>query len=134
MNSTRDIKPGLKLCLALVFLLTLLIGVGLIFYFFDPQKTAFYPKCPFYLTTGLLCPGCGSLRALHELSHGHLVAALRLNPLLLLVLLPAASWAGLRFLVYKTTGKKWPALFLRKEWCWVLLALVVIFGIVRNLI
>ena len=26
---------------------------------FDPSVSAFFPKCPFLLLTGLQCPGCG---------------------------------------------------------------------------
>lgn len=113
--------------------LALAVAAGLVFYFFNPEQSSFYPKCPLYQTTGLLCPGCGSLRALHQLTHGHLLAALRLNPLLVLVLLPVTGWAALRTFVLQVSGRKWPALFLRQEGCWVLLALVVIFGIARNL-
>ena len=36
--------------------------------------------------TGLLCPGCGTLRGLHQLLHGHLAAAFRLNPVMVLSL------------------------------------------------
>jgi len=44
---------------------------GLVLFLFDPSQYHFYPRCVMYTTTGLLCPGCGSQRALHHLFHGH---------------------------------------------------------------
>ena len=48
-----------------------------------------------YQLTGLACPGCGSLRALHQLTHGHFGEALRLNPMLVMAL-PFLFWIVLR--------------------------------------
>jgi hypothetical protein len=53
--------------------------IGLL-YAYDPATTAWFPSCPFRALTGLLCPLCGSLRAAHELLHGHIVDAFLLNP------------------------------------------------------
>lgn len=51
---------------------------------FDPSGVALVPPCPFHALTGLYCPGCGSLRALHQALCGNLGAALGLNPLAVL--------------------------------------------------
>src|SRR2546421_11472933 len=51
-----------------------LVGAAVLFWF-EPTQHAFYPICAFHRTTGLLCPGCGSLRALHQLLHGQVAAA-----------------------------------------------------------
>lgn len=53
-----------------------------VLYTFAPGSFAFYPRCPFHLLTGLQCPGCGSTRAMHQLLHGHVGEAFRLNPML----------------------------------------------------
>ncbi len=45
---------------------------GIVLFCFDPERCGFYPICIFHQSTGLLCPGCGSLRAMHQLLHGHL--------------------------------------------------------------
>ncbi len=50
-------------------------------YAFDPAVTTWFPSCPLFAMTGWLCPFCGSLRAGHALLHGHIDAALTLNPL-----------------------------------------------------
>ena len=39
----------------------------------------------FHAMTGLWCPGCGGLRAVHDLTHGHLVTALHENALVVLL-------------------------------------------------
>ena len=57
-----------------------IIGLTLL-YFFNPATNGWYPRCPFFVLTGWKCPGCGTLRALHLLSHGEFAAALKMNPL-----------------------------------------------------
>ena len=41
-------------------------GVAVL-YTFDPRNPGTYPICPFLGLTGFHCPGCGTLRALHQL-------------------------------------------------------------------
>lgn len=53
---------------------------------FDPHAGPGLLTCPVRGVLGLDCPGCGSLRALHDLGHGQLVAALDHNVVLVLVL------------------------------------------------
>jgi len=74
-----------RLVWALAALAALLIG-GYILYRFDPVQSGFYPKCVFHEITGLYCPGCGAARAFHALIHGDFLAALDLNPLLVIAL------------------------------------------------
>ena len=47
----------------------------------DPNEAGHYPTCPFLAVTGLYCPGCGTLRAVHDLAHGDVLGALARNPL-----------------------------------------------------
>jgi len=51
-------------------------------YNFPPAESSFYPRCPFYACTHLLCPGCGGTRALYWMLHGNLHEALHYNALL----------------------------------------------------
>src|SRR5437899_12763440 len=60
------------------------LGVVVTLFCFDPSQHAFYPRCVLHQTTGLLCPGCGGLRAMHQLLHGHIAAAFSLNPFLVI--------------------------------------------------
>jgi hypothetical protein len=69
----------------------------------DPEhaRGSFLP-CVWFAATGTHCPGCGITRALHDLLHGRLLAALDHNALGLLVLAVTAGvlvkpcWIALR--------------------------------------
>ncbi len=106
------------------------LATGALFWF-DPSRFHFYPLCMFHSTTGLLCPGCGSLRALHQLLHAHPVTAFHCNPLLVLSL-PFLLWYGVARTVRRRRGLPTTGI-LRPGWFWLFLAVVVIFGVVRNL-
>jgi len=75
----------------------LTLGAAAIFaaalFFFDPATHGFYPPCLFKTIFGRQCPGCGSLRAMHQLLHGNLAAAWALNKPIV-VGLPLAAVAG----------------------------------------
>ena len=53
---------------------------------FNPADSSVFPPCPFRALTGFHCPGCGTLRGLHQLLHGHLLEAFSFNPLMVLFL------------------------------------------------
>ncbi|WP_258726931.1 DUF2752 domain-containing protein [Cellulomonas sp. NS3] len=60
----------------------------------DPHRPGSYGVCPVYALTGMLCAGCGGLRATHDLAHGDLAGAWAMNPLwVLLVPVLVAAWA-----------------------------------------
>ena len=108
-----------------------LAGVGMLFAF-DPAVTAWFPSCPFYALTGWLCPFCGSLRAGHALLHGHVEAALKLNPLT-----TVAASAGLAALVHDGLRPTCPSLVDRLvPLCFStpVLTLAAAFGVLRNII
>lgn len=63
-----------------------------IIYKFPPAQHSFYPRCPFYACTHLLCPGCGGTRALYELLHGNLQGALHYNALLTVLAPVVVTW------------------------------------------
>jgi hypothetical protein len=68
-----------------------LVGAVILLWNADPMQSRLYPPCPLLWLTGLYCPGCGTLRALHNLLRGQIHAAVSFNPLLVacLVLWPA---------------------------------------------
>jgi hypothetical protein len=82
----------------------ILAGVFLlaVFFFFDPATTSFYPPCLFRTFLGTQCPGCGSLRAAHQLLHGNLREAWALNKPLLIAL-PLAAAISLFTLLRKSS-------------------------------
>ncbi len=107
------------------------ITAVLLLFLCDPARVPIYPICPFHRVTGLDCPGCGSLRAVHQLLHGNLRAALHFNAIFVLSL-PLFAWLGFRFLRSRTVaGPPKPAV--RPVWLWVYLAAWIAFGVLRNL-
>lgn len=109
-----------------------IVAAAVVLYFFDPETAGFFPVCAFHQLTGFDCPGCGSLRALHQLTHGNIAAAWRFNPLLL-VAMPMAAWLALRELVRLAFGWRWPGIITRPIIGWSLLVVTLVFGIARNL-
>jgi hypothetical protein len=100
---------------------------AIILFLFNPAQTGFYPICFFYHSTGLLCPGCGSLRAIHQLLHGHVAAAFEYNALLI-VSLPVLSWVALRLLLSRKPMRMHPLIL------WSAVGVLVLFGILRNVL
>lgn len=100
-------------------------------YLLDPGTSDLYPPCPFLALTGLYCPGCGTLRALHQLTLGHPVAALDLNPLMVL-LLPFVAYFLASHAMLAVTGRPLRGFFVRPELIWALLGVVLVYGILRN--
>ncbi len=78
--------------------------VGLV----DPNQPGHYPLCPTKALTGLDCPGCGGLRAVHSLATGDLVAALDHNAFVVLVVLPVALLAWVLWVVREWRGPATP--------------------------
>lgn len=115
-----------------VLALAVLSAGALVLFLFNPSDGGFYPFCAFYRSTGLLCPGCGSLRATHLLLHGHIVGALHFNVLFVLSL-PFLGWFVLRCIVARLRNQSLPNLNFSRGWYWSAFALLLLFGIARNL-
>lgn len=101
-----------------------------ILFFFDPSRVPIYPVCVFHQLTDLNCPGCGSLRAMHQLLHGHFAEAFQHNALLV-ISLPLLAWIGFRLVrqqVQKTTE---PAV--KPKWLLAYGIVWVLFGVLREL-
>jgi Protein of unknown function (DUF2752) len=97
----------------------------------DPNEPGHYPTCPFHALTGLWCPGCGSLRAIHAIGHGHLREALGFNILTVAALpLLGVLWAAWARRSWHGSPRSRAA---NPRWLWGLLVLVLVFWVVRNL-
>lgn len=118
-----------KLVAVTVFLLVGLV-LGTMLFFLNPATTDLFPSCAFHKLTGLYCPGCGSTRALHCLLHGEFRAALRNNALMILVL----PLLGVIYLA-GTVCRRPSTSRSRGRWGWLVLlvAIIVSFGVVRNI-
>lgn len=98
----------------------------------DPHESGSYLYCPWLLLTGTYCPGCGGLRAVNDLTNGDLGAALSSN-LLVVVLIPVAVllWAG--WVRSRWRGQRFTSALFAPPVLWSLLAVVLAFGLLRNL-
>jgi hypothetical protein len=108
-----------------------LLAVLAVLFFLDPATSSWFPPCPFHAWTGLYCPGCGTLRGLHQLLHGNLPAAFGLNPLMLLCL-PFIAYGLLSELLQSISGRRLPARFVPGPCIWLLLAVILLFCVLRN--
>ena len=107
------------------------LAAGALLFAVDPNQPGHYPACPFLAATGWYCPGCGALRALHDLAHGDLAGALARNPMTLLavpyIVLAWVTW------ILRITGRPAPRSTSLPPWTiWLTLAVVVAFGVLRN--
>ncbi|GGJ25614.1 DUF2752 domain-containing protein [Streptomyces brasiliensis] len=97
----------------------------------DPNEPGHYPVCPLYRLTGLYCPGCGGLRSAHAFIHGDFTAALQDNaPAVAAYLGFAVLWTV--WVVRAARGRP-PGLRLGPVQLWSLVALMLVFTVVRNL-
>lgn len=99
---------------------------------FNPAASGLYPPCPFRLLTGLNCPGCGTLRGLHQLLHGHPLAALDLNPLLILGL-PFMGYVFLSYALVTIRGRGLPRVFIPTPLIWAMFWFIIAFWVLRNI-
>jgi Protein of unknown function (DUF2752) len=99
----------------------------------DPHQGGSYLFCPWLVLTGTYCPGCGGLRAVHDLTRGDLGAALSSNVLFvggipLLVLLWTRwftdRWRGVRRVADHRRGVIWACAFA---------GVALVFWVARNL-
>jgi hypothetical protein len=117
--------------LALILPRILAVLGAVMVFAFNPGRYGFYPVCPFHALTGLNCPGCGMTRSLHALLHADFLAALRDNALLVVGLIFVIGRAAWSFFV-KKRGRM-SAVFFPAQLLWPLLALAVLFSVLRNL-
>jgi hypothetical protein len=98
-------------------------------YFVDPNTTK-VPLCPLHAATGLWCPLCGATRATHALLHGDLSTALHDNALYVLAI-PLLLMLWWRW--YRDYGSQRASRLIAAQLVPALIALTVVFGVVRNL-
>jgi len=99
---------------------------------FDPATSGIFPPCPIRYLTGLYCPGCGSLRAMHALLHGELARAWAMNPLMI-VMLPFVTYGLVSAALLELRGNGLPEIMLPAKWIRAFCVLVVLYAVARNL-
>lgn len=93
--------------LTFIAIMTGVLVVLALLYWFNPSETSWAPKCLFKATTGLQCSGCGMQRFLHAFMHGRFLEAIQYN-YMLVILLPYLLLYGIEVLLLKgETQKRW---------------------------
>ncbi len=98
----------------------------------DPHDSGSWGLCPLLAATGVYCPGCGGLRAVNDLTNGDLLAAASSN-LLFVLAIPVLLFAWVRWLRARWRGKQVGDLRSPYVFSAVVLALFLVFSVVRNL-
>ena len=123
-NNIEDWVKVVLLILGAVFIV--------IYTLFDPSEVGIFPKCPLFATTGIYCPGCGSQRAVHSFLHGDIVAGLKHNWLIALLVVILSYMLiieiALRFFNYRIHN-----LLHKSSVTKSILILVLLFWILRNI-
>jgi hypothetical protein len=97
----------------------------------DPHGAGSYGFCPFLELTGRPCPGCGGLRAVNDLTHGDVLAAVSSNVLaVVLVAGLAVAWAA--WTIRRGRGVRDQMIRLDDRRLALVLVVVLAFGVVRN--
>jgi len=114
-----------------LFLPAVAIGIGTVVYNFPPERYGFYPRCPVYASTHLLCPGCGGTRALYEMLHCNLAGAWHYNAFLTVLAPLTVLW--LVSVWFRAARNNQAPEFRLPRTAWVLVAVVaLLFSVARN--
>ncbi len=98
----------------------------------DPDTGGVFPGCPLRSLTGWDCPGCGGLRATHDLTRGDVLGALDHN-VWVAVAVPLGIVAIVVWLLH-TLGVRTPrAPHIGRRWVIGAVAVLLAFTVVRNI-
>src|ERR1700722_4899252 len=110
-----------------------MVVAGIVLYSYNPIDThSIYPPCPFHYLTGFYCPGCGSLRAIHQLLHGNIISAIHFN-ILMILLLPLLIYEMFILPLFLLAGKAIPHILGKGVKPLYLLVLIIGYWILRNI-
>lgn len=98
----------------------------------DPHVGGSWGFCPLNAISGLDCPGCGGLRAVHDLTNLDVLSAASSN-LLLVLMVPMAAVLWLRWIRLAWTGEVRAPMRVPTPVVVTLLGVLMVFAVVRNL-
>jgi Protein of unknown function (DUF2752) len=98
----------------------------------DPDESGHYPTCPFLYLTGYYCPGCGSLRMVHALTHGQVSQGFGRNPLAFLMI-PVLGYLWVRWVISSRRGEPLKSRLFDPRVIWAFTAVIMVFWVIRNL-
>jgi hypothetical protein len=109
------------------------LGVGTLalLHFRDPHVEGSYGLCPVYALFGVYCPGCGGMRAMHNLTDGDILDSLHSN-LLALPLTIAFAVFVIDWIVRARRGRRWRVPGLSAVTVWSFFGLLAFYTVLRN--
>lgn len=125
-------SKGIKIFFGAVIVIILLAALYL-FYNLNPETQPIFPKCPFFVLTGYECPGCGTQRAIHQLLHLNIGAALKLNAFMVLAIPYVLLGVYMEYFGGKQRNVKLYRTFFGKYSALVVLIIIILYWILRNL-
>jgi hypothetical protein len=129
-DETQDLnRKRFKILVLSILALALLLIYG----WFDPSSSHFFPKCPVKTLTHYDCPGCGSQRAIHALLNFEFREAFRQNALLVMAL-PYLALGVVFNLIKKPSENmmRWRNRLFGHHATLIVLGIVIAFALFRN--
>ncbi len=122
-----------KIKIILILLIIISLGAGIILYYFNPESSIWFPKCPFYILTGYQCPACGVQRAAYQLLHFNFKEAFCYNPFLVISIPYALLLIWVTWIVPQTKFSKLRVFCYHPVTIKIYVLLTIIWWVVRNL-
>ena len=115
-----------------IAVLVIFLAVILIYYFFDPTNSGWFPRCPLKQLTGYECAGCGVQRSFHSLLHLRFVEAFIYNALFVFSIFYFLFLIILKY--YQSFRSKKTTLnnFFSKKCLFILIIIVLLFSLLKN--
>jgi hypothetical protein len=107
------------------------IGAVALLHFRDPHVDGSYGYCPVYALTGIYCPGCGGMRAVHNLTDGRIIDSLHSNLIAIPLLATFAIFVGM-WTVRAWRGQRMTIPQVSRPLLLVLLVVIIIYSVLRN--
>ncbi len=126
-----------RVALKIIIAVVVIIALVCLYKTFSPSEVGIFPRCPTKLVFGIECPGCGSQRAIHHLLNFEIAEAIQMNILVVLSIPYLIIWSCFAIYFRSTDNPtdrvlKWRKRLFSTTALYILLAIIVIFTIVRN--
>ncbi len=127
-----QIKYLLKKYTGQIAVLAIFLALILIYYFFDPSTSGWFPKCPLKELTGYECAGCGVQRSFHSILHLRFIEAFKYNALFVLSILYVLLLIILKYSESFRNKKILQNIFFSKKSLFFLIIIVFLFSLLKN--
>ncbi|WP_375242593.1 DUF2752 domain-containing protein [Lacinutrix sp.] len=124
--------PKKQTILLSIILVLAISGLLALYFLYNPATNTFFPKCVFYTTTNLYCPGCGSQRAIHNILKGNILNGIRHNILIVLLFL-VLIYKAILFILKLLLKKEYNSLLNNPIVTKSILVFVLAYWILRNI-